>query len=276
MAFSNVFEKLGRAVFESPFGANRLAKDAPELAEVRLAVLESIKAASHRMAGKNVFPYDLVTVELLGVPEQQAPALRSDFLARHLADELKAALARSSYRHPENLAVEVATLEKLPLPGEQWIQVKCSLRQTQSPADQISGTTKLTVLQGTANNPELPLTKTRTNIGRTVEVARVSGPSRRNDLAFIGDDEQSRSVSREHAHILRQPRSGEYRIFNDRVYKGDANCALWIVRDGLSQPVHRSERGTLLQHGDEIHLGSAVLRFDAEPGAPAAQAPEQA
>jgi len=33
------------------------------------------------------------------------------------------------------------------------------------------------------------------------------------------------------------------------------------VRDGLSQEVHRTARGTKLQSGDEIHFGKAVVRF---------------
>ena len=33
------------------------------------------------------------------------------------------------------------------------------------------------------------------------------------------------------------------------------------MREGLSFAVHHSPRGTLLQSGDEIHLGAAVVRF---------------
>ena len=59
--------------------------------------------------------------------------------------------------------------------------------------------------------------------------------------------------------------TGEYRIYNDRWYrrneKGEGSCGIWIVRDGLSREVHRSDRGTRLRSGDEIHLGKAVLRF---------------
>ena len=32
MEISNVIEKLGRAIFEAPFGGGRISKDAPELA----------------------------------------------------------------------------------------------------------------------------------------------------------------------------------------------------------------------------------------------------
>ena len=75
MPIPNVIERLGRAIFESPFGANRIAKDAPELAEIRLAVLDAVKAKSHRVGGRNVFPFDLIRLRLLGIPQEQAAVL---------------------------------------------------------------------------------------------------------------------------------------------------------------------------------------------------------
>ena len=263
MAITNVIEKLGKAIFESPFGANRLAKDAPELAEIRLAVLDTIKTRSHRASGKNVFPYNVVRIQLRGIPKDQAGIFASEFLSDYFAQELKTALTRSSYRFPKDLHVELETTPTLPVKGQQWLSVQTELQQPKAPevSPRARRSAKLVVTHGSANRPEMPLEKIRTNIGRTAEVYRTAGPSRRNDLAFTEDNETNRSVSREHAHILYSQKAGEYRLFNDRTYKGDANCALWIVRDGLSQPVHRGTRGTLLKSGDEIHLGDAVLRF---------------
>lgn len=261
MAIPNMIEKLGRAIFESPFGANRLAKDAPELAEIRIAVLDAVKAKSHRVGGRNVFPYDLIRIQLLGIPEDQAALFASDFLTNYLSSEIKTALARSSFRHADNLRIEIYTSASLPAEGEAWLSVGASLRNSVVPDVQSSGPAYLIVLQGTANQPEFVLSKPRTNIGRTAEVYHASGPSRRNDVAFTEDNDVNRSVSREHAHILYSQKTGSYRLFNDRYYKGDSNCGLWIVRDGLSQPVHRTPRGTLLKSGDEIHLGTAVLQF---------------
>jgi pSer/pThr/pTyr-binding forkhead associated (FHA) protein len=120
-------------------------------------------------------------------------------------------------------------------------------------------------LEGQANETEITLSKARTNIGRAVDVYRAEGLFRRNDLAFTEDTEINRTVSREHAHIVYDRSTGEYRLFNDRWYKRDdvgaPACSTWIVRDGLSQEVHRTARGTKLQAGDEIHLGRAVVRF---------------
>lgn len=263
MAISNVIEKLGKAIFETPFGANRLSKDAPEFAEIRLAMLDVIKAKSHRASGQNIFPYNLVRIQLRGVPQEQSHVLRSEFLSNYFVQELKAGLKRSRYRFPADLRVEVETTPALPARGEPWLSVMTELQQAKAAEAAPRGRrpAKLVIVQGTANQPEISLEKLRTNIGRTVEVYRGSGPSRRNDLAFTEDSDINRTVSREHAHILYSPKTSEYRIINDRSYKGDANCGLWIVREGLSQPVHRGTRGTLLKPGDEIHLGNAVLRF---------------
>lgn len=262
MAFSDVFEKLGRAIFESPFESKRLAQDAPELAEIRLAAIDAIKAKSHGVGGTNVFPYDVVRVHLLGVPAEQETVFQSQFLRSYFADELKTALTRSSYRFPGTLAVELTTTPRLPSPEEKWLSIETLMRQPVArPGPSQTRPAMLTVIKGQANQHQISLEKPRTNIGRTVEVFRGAGPSRRNDLAFSGDAEADQSVSREHAHIIRVTESGEYRLFNDRSYKGDGNCGLWIVREGLSNPVHRSARGTLLKAGDEIHLGTAVLRF---------------
>lgn len=261
MAIPNMIEKLGRAIFESPFGANRIAKDAPELAEIRIAVLDAVKSKSHRVGGRNVFPFDLIRIQLLGIPEDQADVFASDFLTNYISGEIKTALARSSFRYPETLRVEIYTAANLPAEGEVWLSVETSLQNAATVHVPPSGPARLIVLQGNANEPELLLSKPRTNIGRNAEVYHASGPSRRNDLAFTEDNDVNRTVSREHAHIQYSPKTASYRLFNDRYYKGDANCGLWIVREGLSQPVHRTPRGTLLKSGDEIHLGTAVLQF---------------
>ncbi len=260
---SNMIEKLGKTIFEAPFGAGRLAKDAPELAEIRIAMLDEIKAKTHRAGGKTVFPFNLLRIKLRGIPESQAGALQTDFLAGYLAGEARESLQRSHCRFPEELAVEIQTAPALPSEAEGWITIETESRPVDKPEPPVRPRkpAKLIVLAGTANQKELTLEKTRTNIGRTAEVFRSAGPSRRNDLAFSGESEANCTVSREHAHILYSPKTGEYRLFNDRWYKDQAQCGIWIVRDGLSQPVHRGARGFLLKTGDEIHLGNTITRF---------------
>ena len=260
----NVIEKLGRTIFEAPFGAGKLTKDAPELAEIRIAMLDEIKAKTHRAGGKSVFPFDLVRIQLRGIPEEQARTLQTDFLRGYLAGEAREFLKRSHHRFPENLQVEIHTTPTLPTAAEGWITIETAsqpAKKEESAPARARKPAKLIVLAGTANQKEWTLEKTRTNIGRTAEVFRSAGPSRRNDLVFSEESEVNCSVSREHAHILRSPQTGEYRLFNDRWYKDQAQCGIWVVRDNLSQPVHRGARGFLLKNADEIHLGNVILRF---------------
>src|SRR5882757_6765029 len=100
MEISSVIEKLGRAIFEAPFGGGRISKDAPELAEIRLAAMDGVKSKSHRAGGRSVFPFDLVRIHLRGVPEEQSSVFQGDFLAKYLSEELQSGLTRSSYRFP--------------------------------------------------------------------------------------------------------------------------------------------------------------------------------
>jgi len=85
-------------------------------------------------------------------------------------------------------------------------------------------------------------------------------------MAFEGDSDVNRSVSREHAHIQYDRTTGEYRLFNDRWYPREqpGECGTWIVRDGMSQEVHRTSRGAKLEPGDEIRFGRAVVLFEIE------------
>ncbi|HEX4228933.1 MAG TPA: FHA domain-containing protein [Bryobacteraceae bacterium] len=265
MAISNVFEKLGRAIFESPFGSNPVVKDAPELAEIRLAVLDAVKAKGHRAGGRNVFPYNLVRIKLLGVSEEQARILQHQFLTNYFADELRSGLLRQNYRFPDDLRVELHTTPEFPTSKQNWLSVETDVDRSKASPGLGDATATLVVMHGTANVQDFPILKTRTNIGRTSEVYRADGPSRRNDLAFDEDSAVNQSVSRQHAHVIFTQKAGEYRLFNDRNYKGPSNNGLWIVRDGASQPVHRGNRGTLLEPGDEIHLGDAILRFELRP-----------
>jgi len=154
----------------------------------------------------------------------------------------------------------------MPAAQDAWIQVETESRPpAPSPLPiVVRRSARLAVVRGTANQPEIVLKKVRTNIGRTAEVSRLDGPSRRNDLAFTEDTEINRTVSREHAHVVYNKTAGEYRLYNDRWHKVEGrskNCGLWIIRDGLSQEVHRNPRGFKLQAGDDIQLGQAVVRF---------------
>jgi pSer/pThr/pTyr-binding forkhead associated (FHA) protein len=271
MNLGEFLERFGRTIFESPLGGTGSGaggrtglEEPPELAEIRLAVLDQVREKSYRSGGRKVFPYDLLRVHLRGVEESQREVFAGSFFRRYLEREIMGALRDAGCRYPENLRLEVEAVAGLPQPGEDWLVVEA---QTQESTDaNAKPVGRLAVREGQANRDTLRLDKARVNIGRVVDVYRERGLFRRNDLAFAEDTEINRSVSREHAHIRYDRATGEYRIFNDRWYalgkKGE--CGTWIVRDGMSQEVHRTSRGVKLEPGDEIHFGKAVAIFELE------------
>jgi hypothetical protein len=266
MSLSELIEKLGKTIFEAPFDAMTAPTDAPELAEIRLAVLEQILKKGQRAAGKIVFPYNLVRICVKGVSGEESAFLQSDFLKGYFEQEIRRSLGRSNYRFPDDLEVEFRASSDLP-GEEEWLRVETDSRPAKEPVPAPARrTARLTVVRGAATAPEILLNKERTNIGRTVEVYRAQGPSRRNDLAFTEEETAvNATVSREHAHILFCKDTGEYRLYNDRWHgqgkNGAGSCGLWIFRDGLSRPIHHDARGVRLKPGDEIQLGKAIVRF---------------
>ena len=263
MSLGEFLERFGRTVFESPLGGARSdeLKEPAELAEIRLAVLDQVREKSYRSGGRKVFPYDLLRVHLRGLEESRREVFAGSFFRRYLEQEIAGALRNAGCRYPENLRVEVDASAGLPQRGEKWLTVEAAAQE--HPAGE-ARLPRLVVREGRANVESVPVSKARINIGRVVDVYRDKGLFRRNDLAFPEENAINRTVSREHAHIRYDRATGECRIFNDRWHaRGQAGeCGIWIVRDGMSQEVHRDSRGVKLEPGDEIHLGSAVVEFE--------------
>ncbi len=262
MNLADFLEKFGRGVFEAPF-AHGQAGEPPEVAEIRLAILEQVRERSYRSGGKRVFPSNIVHIHVRGVEDSRAPVFNGKFFRSYFEEELRQHLDKNEIRYPEDLRVDVHTMRELPAPGEAWVWVEAETQEHAAAAPRRTG--RLVVVEGKANEAEMALSKARINIGRAVDVYRAEGLFRRNDLAFTEDTEINRTVSREHAHIIYDRAAGEYRLFNDRWYqRGEAASpapATWIVRGGLSHEVPRTARGAKLEHGDEIHFGKAVVRF---------------
>jgi len=262
---SEIIERFGRTVFEAPFGAMaQTIGDSPEVAEIRIAVLDEVKKKIQRAGGKALFPYNVVRI-LIRAAASDAAVFERDFFRRFFDEEVRKSLSKEACRFPDDLHVEIRAAE---IAGENWLRVEMLAEDLPLEIEEPSRTrrtARLVVVTGAANKPEIVLQKVRTNIGRLLDVYKAEGLSRRNDLAFAEDNPVNRTVSREHAHILHDKKTGEYRLFNDRWYKrgakAESNCGLWIIRDGMGQEVHRDTRGTRLLPGDEIHLGRVVLRF---------------
>jgi hypothetical protein len=268
MRISELIERLGRTVFEAPFGAmSQTLGDSPEVAEIRIAVLDEVKKKVQRAGGKALFPYNVVRI-VICTSAPEAAVFERDFFRRFFEEEVRRSLVRDSCRFPDDLRIEVRLAGNASGDEDNWLRIETLAEEMQPVSSEASAarrSARLMVIAGTPNKAEIQLQKARTNIGRLVDVYKSAGLSRRNDLAFAEDNPINRTVSREHAHILHDKKTGEYRLFNDRWYtradKAENNCGLWIVRDGMGQEVHRDTRGTRLLPGDEIHLGKAVLKF---------------
>jgi hypothetical protein len=270
MSLSDLIEKLGRGVFEAPFGALSQVTDSPEVAEIRFALLDEIKKKTQRAGGREIFPYDLIRIQLRGVSEKESAIFEGEFFRRYFEEETLQHFEKTECRVPGNLRVEVKVEGFTETHSKQWIRVELLSQQPEpAPPSRERTHAKLVVTAGTADKAELPLTKTRANIGRVQDVYKSEGLSRRNDLVFSTDSPVNRTVSREHAHILYDKQADEYRLYNDRWYKRgnktENNCGVWIIRDGMGQEVHRDTRGTKLEPGDEIHFGKAIVEFQTEP-----------
>jgi hypothetical protein len=267
MRISELIERLGRTVFEAPFGATmRVMGDSPEVAEIRIAVLDEVKKKIQRAGGQALFPYNVVRI-VIRAAGNEAAVFQRNFFRRFFDEEVRKGLSKELCRFPEDLRVEIRTADG-PADDDGWLRVETVAEDpapTVEESPRARRSARLIVAAGTANKSEIPIQKIRTNIGRLTDVYKAEGLSRRNDLAFAEDNAINRTVSREHAHVVHDKKTGEYRLFNDRWYqrgnKGENNCGLWIVRDGMGQEVHRDTRGTRLLPGDEIHLGKAVLKF---------------
>jgi hypothetical protein len=117
---------------------------------------------------------------------------------------------------------------------------------------------RIAVVKGKANETGFVLERARTNIGRLREITDSSlRIVRRNDIVFEeGADEANGTVSRTHAHILRE--EAGYRIIDDGSEYGTR-----IFREGRSIDVPMGgTRGERLRGGDEIYLGRACLVFE--------------
>ncbi|HYL37590.1 MAG TPA: FHA domain-containing protein [Bryobacteraceae bacterium] len=267
MKISELIERVGRTVFEAPFGAMaQIVGDSPEVAEIRIAVLDAVSKKIQRAGGKALFPYNLVRIVICAGAD--AAVFERDFFRKFFEEEVRKGLSKEVCRFPDDLRVDIRVEGREAGQEGGWLRIEALSEEVEPQPEEtarVRRAARLVVVAGNANKPEVLLQKTRTNIGRLVDVYKAEGLSRRNDLAFADDNAINRTVSREHAHILHDKRTGEYRLFNDRWYKrghkAENNCGLWIVRDGLGQEVHRDTRGTRLLPGDEIHLGKAVVKF---------------
>src|SRR5882724_2688694 len=161
MRISEIIERFGRTVFEAPFGAMaQTIGNSPEVAEIRIAVLDDVKKKIQRAGGKALFPYNLVRIGIRA-GEKDAAVFERDFFRRFFEEEVRKGLSKEACRFPQELRVEIRAREN---DQEHWVLIETlaeDLPVAVEPA-RTRRTAKLLVVAGTANKPELPLQKART------------------------------------------------------------------------------------------------------------------
>ncbi len=219
-----------------------------ELLLVHRAILEEIESRVQTVArGNRIFPYTRLAVTLSS-PKASHRVLYEAAFGERLAQDIRDVLRGAGCAVPRGFDVDVQTSET----GQAPFQID----YTSDPS--VERPAHVTFLRGKAQVDSYVLEKARTNIGRLPELTDFEHRVvRRNDIVFEeGADEANGTVSRAHAHILRE--QGEYRICDDGSEFGTR-----VFRDGRSVEVPAgNRRGERLRPGDEIYLGRACMRFE--------------
>jgi hypothetical protein len=221
-----------------------------ELLEIRRDLLGDVRAhIEPKGAGKVVFPYNHLVVHVPVREEAEGERLRA--AQETLEADVRELLIEAGCPVPA-LSLEFALSEE----PEAKFAIEYSRRADPPVIAAVRPAAKLVVLSGEADAAELAIAANRINIGRLKEVlSERDGLRRRNDLAF---SESETTVSREHAYLVYDATSNKFRLCDYQSTRGTA-----VFRDGRRIEVPRSSpRGVPLQSGDEIHLGTARVRFE--------------
>lgn len=231
--------------------------EADDLLLVHRAILQDVEGRMEReQRGRPLFPYSHVKVRL-STPDEHRRAV---YVAAFVQDSRLQADVRNFL---VGAGCEVPRAFSVGLEIENGLEHSLKLSyELQAPQQQsLSTGARLVVVAGKTAEESYSLSRARTNIGRlAVLMDRDNRPLRRNDIVFEEDGgEVNATVSRSHAHIRRDPGTGEYRICDDGSEYGTR-----VFRDGRAIDVPAGNRGERLQPGDEIYFGSACVRFEVE------------
>jgi hypothetical protein len=203
--------------------------------------------------GRYAFPFNSVTITFAAeTPEQQA---RFEAIAAgppSITDRVLHRLASAGCDSP-SVDVHLEFAEELPTPFQiSLARVSDEARDPIGPALAVD----LEVTCGTTARPAYSFTSLPIAIGRGSNVRDNRQLLLRiNDIAFDeADSDVNRTVSRRHARIVLDERTGRPRLLDDNSAQGTS-----VIRGGRGIAVPRGSRGLGLESGDEIVLGQARL-----------------
>jgi hypothetical protein len=245
--------------------------------EVRRAVVESLAGEVRPVGGgRRVLPVGRVTVAVVATDATEKRLFKEALLGPDGVEaDLRRALDAAGAEWPRGFSLAVKFVKT---PGDDWrsgarfhvtagdpgTPAAAAEPDTSASAAAVPPAAPTLVLRVTLGQAK-PRTVTcegeRVNIGRQAIVADASGRVvRRNDIAFVGEDEVSRSVSRAHAHVAWMPAAGTYRVFDEQSSHGTV-----VSRAGRLIQVPPGRDGLKLAAGDDVHVGRAVVTVEITP-----------
>jgi hypothetical protein len=241
--------------------------DSSEPLELVTGILRDIE---HRVepigGGHRRFPYTTIGVTVLAITKED-----HDRYASALADlepKIRERLRELACDQPARLDISVQYAKK-PRKGwtaDQRVELTYSretpaARVTRERETASSSSVRLIVLRGAASKRTYSFEQRVIRFGRGEDHAEVSGRSRRNDIAFLNDeDEVNRTVARAQAHLQFDAERREFRLFDD----GSSNGTR-IVRDAeIITVTPHGPRGVRVASGDILEFGRARVRFEVD------------
>lgn len=227
------------------------------LLEICKAVQEDVKGrilAQDR--GIKVFPYTLVEITVFTKDEEQRTAyeavLTSDPPFGQRVHEM--ILEEGCRVRGLEVALEVAVNEAVAVSAQPY-QLRFA-KAAAAPVASVRPAARLVVVKGEAETKEVEIVSDRVNLGRLKEVVSASGSILRiNQVAFA---EEETGVAREHAFVRWEAAGGRFLLFDH--ISGSRGTRIFRGGETITLPRGPS-KGTALEDGDEIHLGTARVRF---------------
>lgn len=167
---------------------------------------------------------------------------------------------------PGDWKMEIAFTKTIPEPVIRAANIDVALFISTQKTKQLykQGSAKIKVLKGNAAQLTyiLDAGMGQLNIGREADVQTSDGFYRKNNIAFVGDDESNRSISRQHGHIEWDETSGSFILFADAGGIPPYNKLKVREQNGNVSKLQSIEIGHRLKDGDQVLIGdSAVLEF---------------
>jgi hypothetical protein len=231
--------------------------------EIRNAILGHIeRQVIPGPNGTRMFPYNLVTVELLSRDAARDAALEATLEGDGgLEAAARQRVVRARTDVPRDFALRVT---RVPAKPDDWhgddayrVRFDRVVRSRQR-AEETRGTA-LVLAIGSAMDPATihRMAHGRMDIGRVADVRDREGRLvRRNALVISDAQDPNGTVSRRHAHVKAVVDTDGRTVFS--IFDDGSRYGTRIVRNGETISVHPGSRGVRLQDGDELHVGEVV------------------